>query len=450
MDELTNEKDLRSLLSQKFEEHHIEAPQQAWNAIQAEMFPNTSKKRGAWVWWIFGTLIGGLVCTVALTSSTENILLASASKSTLLLGNDSDQHIFIGVRTESKQVKISKAAKHQIAPSTENKSKSRNKKDSRNRITNPSNTQIEGTIDSTRLLAGTIQNTRNAQSLTDSSNRLAFSPLFPLQTSLLLHALMPFSADQLTQSKTPRKAIASGWYIEAFSGLGRNIRSYEGYIDNAKGKNHAVFVNRTVKMKNTNMGIYLRKELTSTIQVRTGINYGYNTFTTRFFPIRIANGDLNKEIDVSSPVGELKSGDLDLESEANPTSDSTTFLMRLSHRSSYFQLPLSLTFNSVNARGPQVYGFTGVDFIVRGSEENNLLIRRQDFARTAQIERLNKGKTAHIGVHAGFGLASSSSENTQVYTECLYSRILGPYYTGNVLTIYSQSWQLNVGLRFKL
>ncbi len=445
MDELTHEKELRSLLAQKFEEQHIEAPEQAWNAIQTELFQSNSKKIGLWTWYFLGTIvIACLLLPLIFSNHESNYSIALTSKSTLRFGKN---------LTLSKN----KSSDYETIKSNNNNTKS---------INNYKHSQLKkadliaskkGTEQTTNYPLTLISQPRNlsysgSQSI-DSVllvSRLQFHPINTFESSLLFPTILPFDASQFNNGTSNVSNQHSGWYLEVFSGLGRNVRTYEGYIEKAKQNKHAVFVSRSVKFKNTNMGVYVRKELTPSIQLRTGLNYGINTFTTRFFPIRIANAELNKEIQVSSPTGDLKSGNLELESAANQTSDSTSFLMRISHRSTYYQIPLSLTINSTNVKGPVVYGFTGLDFIFRGKEENKLLIRRQDFAKTAEIQRATKGKNAHLGLNVGFGISSTTSKKVQVYSECVYSRIFGPYYTGNVLTIYSQNWQLNAGLRFKL
>src|SRR3989338_834517 len=137
-------------------------------------------------------------------------------------------------------------------------------------------------------------------------------------------------------------------------------------------------------------------------------------------------------------------------SASSPFSDTTTFLMRIIHRSGYISIPLSIRFNTTNAIGPQVYGYTGFDFVFRGKDQNTLIVRKSQTERSFSTSKPRESSGFYPGWHLGLGIATNPVRKLQLYGEFNYSQVLGNYYTGKVISIKSNNLQLNVGLRIKL
>jgi hypothetical protein len=442
MNEIRNEKKLQSLLSEKLEEHRIEAPEQTWNTIQTELFSTSASKRRIWFWLSAGFFFLCATLLFVNVSSKPSMALISSSKLIFLIKKKHLEKtsiltplcIFIG-----------------------NESSLENSESSHSTLSIPNSKKNNLTSEFTRFPSDLIiDNSEIFQADSFQADsfqfnlRMPYQPIFPFESTLLSVQIIPFNLTKENKTIENVSTNLPSWYIEMYAGFGRNVRTYDGLLELAKLNKHSTLINRTIAFKNRNIGFNLRKDLKPYLQLRAGFNYGVNTFTSRFFPILLSNNDLNKEIQVSSPVGELKSDNLELESAANQLSDSTSFLMRISHKSTYFQIPISLSFNSINSKGPILYGFSGLDIIFHGKEQNDLLLRREKFSRSALIQRNTERNKFNLGFNFGIGIASTSSKRLQVFSECVYSRVLGPYYSGNVLTIYSHNWQINTGLRMKM
>jgi hypothetical protein len=206
-------------------------------------------------------------------------------------------------------------------------------------------------------------------------------------------------------------------------------------------------IDRTIQLKNTNFGLDYNYQFLPFASARIGISMGTNRYTTRLFPIRIANTNLNNELNISSLSGDLKSAPLELDEQASSISDTTTFLMRIIHRSSYFSVPLSVRFNTTNEKGPQAYSYAGIDLVFRGNDQNLLIVRRSQFERSYSTSNARRTRDFYSGWHFGVGLASNNSHRFQFFGEFNYARVFGNYYTGNVISIKSANIQLNGGVR---
>lgn len=268
------------------------------------------------------------------------------------------------------------------------------------------------------------------------STLLAKTIEYKTDTVRLIHPEMPFP-----------KLFFPYSFIDMYAGAGRNNRTYSGIVES---NSKAFIIDRTLRLKNSNFGFDYNYQFLPFASAGIGINMGTNRYTTRLFPVRIANTSLNDELEISSPSGELKSAPLDLADQASQFSDTTTFLMRIVHRSHYFSVPLSIRFNTTNTKGPQLYGYTGFDFLFRGKDKNTLIVRKSFTERSFSTSKPRETRGFYPGWHLGLGVSSNPKRKLQVYGEFNYSQVFGNYYTGKVISIRSNNVQLNVGLRIKL
>ncbi|HLP54944.1 MAG TPA: hypothetical protein VK151_07940 [Fluviicola sp.] len=488
MKEHNNDTELQQLLREKLEGHTVPAPDFVWPAIEQELFPRAKKRRSFFWWFIFAGLFLGTLSWFFLfpskstdfsfgtaaapvsktvqslqpipTAATEKqsqstdkstVTKSKSSGTTAMHSNEpgtntSEKHNGPFV-SSSQPGKDPTTVANKSVPGKGAKRPSPSKSPS-NPPTKPVTYTIAHSSSVTASLiaktAGyfatinTIAETRQPDSndvsamSALSSKTIAFQP----DTVKLIHPFIPLSIG------------FSGYsFIDVYLGVGRNRRTYSGIVES---NSNAFIIDRTLQLKNTHFGIDYNYQFLPFASAGIGLNMGSNRYITRLFPIRIANTDLNKELEISSPGGDLKSAPLELEDQASSISDTTTFLMRIIHRSKYLAIPLTIRFNTTNARGPQLYGFTGFDFVFRGKDQNTLIVRRSLFERSYSTSNPRGARGFYSGWHLGLGLASNPSRRLQLYGEFNYSQVFGNYYSGKVISIKSSHLQLNAGLRINL
>ncbi|MES2557033.1 MAG: hypothetical protein V4604_12835 [Bacteroidota bacterium] len=481
MKEHNDDTHLKQLLHEKLEEHTVPAPDFVWPAIEKELFPPTKKRRPFFWWFVFSGLFLGtlssfflfptnhvansLDTTTAPIIETIKPLQASAS---MRPKNESKSTTTATTIQHKQQVLSNHETKNSsLLSSNQSNQHSTNtafRKINRTRSTytgkegkTGTNLGISSIIHSTNyslptgdtLIVETPENKQTNEVVlnpeqTDSNNQLAFSLLL-LPAKTIEHTTDPI---RLIHPNVPFPSRFSPYsFIAVYAGAGRNNRNYSGIVES---NSHAFIIDRTLKLKNRNFGLDYNCQFLPFASVRIGINMGSNRYTTRLFPVRIANTNLNDELDISSPSGELRTAPLDLADQASPFSDTTTFLMRIIHRSGYISVPLSIRFNTTNAVGPQVYGYTGFDFMFRGKDQNTLIVRKSQTERSFSTSKPRESRGFYPGWHLGLGIATNPVRQLQLYGEFNYSQVFGNYYTGKVITIRSNNVQLNVGLRIKL
>lgn len=488
MIEQNNDRELQQLLREKLEEHNVPAPDFVWPAIEKELFP-PAKKRRPFFWWFIlsGVLLGTFLSYFLLSPKGTGISsgMSAIAIHTALQPADSTSSTHAKQSTFTTQLP-SNEKNPSVAPSSDNHghftgvtAKNNYSSPATNQPGIRSKTPIDNSFSDKSLT--------KTPSVQTSPNNHFVNPVatIPASASLGVGLLMgktigdfvaikpisgltqPDSANVLTMNTLSPKTLSflpdtvgrirsilplSGQFakfsfIDVYFGAGRNRRTYSGMIET---NSNAVIVDRTLQLKNTNFGIDYNYQFLPFASARIGVNTGANRYTTRLFPIRIANTDLNNELEISSPGGDLKSAPLELEDQASSISDTTTFLMRIVHRSRYFAVPLSIRFNTTNAKGPQLYGYTGFEFVFRGNDQNTLIVRKSQFERSYSTSNARGTRGFYSGWHLGVGLASSASRRVQLYSEFNYSQVFGNYYNGKVISIKSSNLQLNFGMRVHL
>ena len=480
MKEHNDDLNLRQLLHEKLEEHTVSAPDFIWPAIEQELFPPAKKRRPFFWWFVFSGLFLGLFSfsyffifpvnhidlslngTMLPISKTMQSLQSSDSTTTKNNPESTSTSIAIqrnpsglyNAETKNKPL-LSSNQPNQHARTSKVRKVNRKSTTEANRGTkiNPEATPIVDPVNYISPLVDPLivehsqsgqpkDSASNPVKPQDENNDLTFSTLlaktidFKTDTVRLTHPEMPFP-----------KLFFPYSFIDIYAGVGRNNRTYSGIVESSS---KAFIIDRTLRLRNSNFGFDYNYQFLSFASVRIGLNHGTNRYTTRLFPVRIANTALNDELEISSPSGELKSAPLDLADQASQISDTTTFLMRIVHRSQYFSVPLSIRFNTANTKGPQLYGYTGFDFLFRGKDRNTLIVRKSFTERSFSTSKPRETRGFYPGWHLGLGISSNPKRRLQVYGEFNYAQVFGNYYTGKVISIRSSNAQLNVGLRINL
>ena len=472
---------LQHLLNEKLEEHQVTAPDFIWPAIEKELFPPAKRRRPFFWWFVFSGLFLGILSyfllfpfhSIRFSSELVKLPIITTNKplqskvSTPFNQQQSNAHTTNEKNSQS------------IASTVETKKRSRlNSQEPKDHSTNTAikknnqNNQNKSTTNKhgkntmimmdakfigrptaylqsivNRLIAETTKSRQANDSILASTSHNAANDnleLLLLQAKKIEHTTdsirVIYSKPQLPKAFVPYSFIA------LYAGAGRNNRTYSGILGS---NSNTYIIDRKLQLRNTNFGLDYNYQFAPFASVRIGINKGTNRYTTRLFPIRIANTALNDELEISSPSGELKSAPLDLADQASQISDSTVFLMRIIHRSQYISIPLSVRFNTINAKGPQLYGYTGFDFVFRGKDQNTLIVKKSQIERSFSTSNVRDARGFYPGWHLGLGIASNPIRRLQVYGEFNYSQIFGNYYTGKVISIRSNNMQLNAGLRIR-
>lgn len=492
MKEHTNDSELQRLLREKLEEHTVPAPDFAWPAIEKELFPPAKKRRPFFWWFVFTGLFLGTLTLFFLFQSTDtgisSGMSAIAFPTTLpslqpsanptqtpsgqqLLAkepaNSNDNNSSVATTSNNYASEAQGSSKYKRSFQVTDQSVAYTKTHKSNSATNQQSTKQS--ISQKQLSSNTLHTALSAPAHAWLATHLLVyrSTRSITQLQTIAHKLQPDTSQVLPASDLWPKTIAfqpdpilpippllppskhfDGYsFIDVYAGAGRNRRTYSGIV---ASNSNAFIIDRTIPLKNTNFGIDYNYQFLPFASARIGVNMGSNRYVTRLFPIRIANTDLNNELDISSPSGDLRSAPLELDDQASSISDTTTFLMRIVHRSRYFSVPLSILFNTTNEKGPQLYGCTGFDFVFRGNDQNTLIVRRSQFERSYSTSNPRGARGFYSGWHLGVGLASNNSRRFQFYGEFNYAQVFGNYYSGKVISIRSSNLQLNAGLRINL
>lgn len=480
MKEHNDDPKLRQLLHEKLEEHTVPAPDFVWPAIEQELFPPAKKRRPFFWWFVFSGLFLGLLSLSYLFLFPANQFDLALNGITTPIGR-SVQPIQSGVSTTTttklESTATTTTGQHQqsVLANTENKNNpllTSTQSHQHARISTGSSVGEKNTAETNQgkktipetnpivnpvdyftpiidpLIAEQSQNSQPKDTVSapdkrqDGDNDLTWSTLlaktitFSTDSVRSIHPELPFP-----------KLFFPYAFIDVYAGVGRNNRTYSGIVESSS---KAFIIDRTLHLRNRNFGVDYNYQFSPFASVRIGLNMGTNRYTTRLFPIRIANTSLNDELEISSPSGELKSAPLDLADQASPISDTTTFLMRIVHRSHYFSVPLSIRFNTANTKGPQLYGYTGFDFMFRGKDQNTLIVRKSFTERSFSTSKPREARGFYPGWHLGLGVSSNPKRKLQLYGEFNYAQVFGNYYTGKIISIRSNNAQLNVGLRINL
>jgi len=469
---------LQHLLNEKLEEHQVTAPDFIWPAIEKELFPPTKRRRPFFWWFVFSGLFLGTLSYFLLVPFHPIGFSSDLVKLPIITTNKPLQSkVSTPFNEQESNAKSTTIKNGQLIASTvETKKCSRlNSQKPKDPSTNPTIKKINQNKSTTtkhgkstmtmihtnfmsypteylqsivqRLIAETTKSRQPNDSILASTSHMDANDnleLLLLQAKKIEHTT---DSIRVIHSKAqPPKSFVPYSFIALYAGAGRNNRTYSGIIGSTS---NTYIIDRKLQLRNTNFGLDYNYQFAPFASVRIGINKGTNRYTTRIFPIRIANTSLNDELEISSPSGELKSAPLDLADQASQFSDSTVFLMRIIHRSQYISIPLSVRFNTINAKGPQLYGYTGFDFVFRGKDQNTLIVKKSQIERSFSTSNVRDARGFYPGWHLGLGIASNPIRQLQVYGEFNYSQIFGNYYTGKVISIRSNNVQLNVGLRIR-
>jgi|GEM_PF-5096121 len=231
-------------------------------------------------------------------------------------------------------------------------------------------------------------------------------------------------------------------YYQFHASVGREIRTF-----NVSNPNNQSLLDKSVALKHHGIGFNYQYQFHPNWAVHTGV-YAYRTgFITRQFPISIANQNLDGELVFDTPEGEFKSEPLELSSYANVQQDTTVFLGRIIHRSSFVSLPLAIRYNTNRSSGLNFYTQAGVQFNLRASERNTLVIKKSAFERNFASGRSGRQRKIAPSAMLAVGLQTQSIGRVQYFTELSYARVLGEYYKGPRVSIQSQFVTVGAGLR---
>lgn len=479
---------LKHLLQDKLEEHTVVAPDFVWPAIEKELFPPANNRRPFFWWFVFSGIILGVLSfyflyprneinfnynspeiavkeNTTFLNSTPTKIVKSELESSKTLDGKSNKNVSNYQKNENDSYVTpekgnGKTAIIQSSYASNTNQKNRIKKTQKQKYLEQASTPLstEGFKDEKDIhkeqtinLGNTATNNNNGEEQKNEIIQLnSRDELSSLEISLLVAKSVEHTAStiplQTTNLRFPRRFVPYS-FLDFYAGPGRNYREYTGLIETTK---KALLIDRTLQFKNKNIGLDYNMQFCRFASFRIGLNMGTNRYTTRLFPVRIANVSLNDELEISSPSGDLKSAPLELEDQASPFFDTTTFLMRIIHRSSYFTVPLSIRFNTPNVRGPQAYIYSGIDLNFRGTDKNTLVVRKSQIERIFTTSKPSNAQTLYPGWHLGLGLATNPIRRLQIFGEFHYSTLFSDYYKGKIVSIQSSNYQINLGLRFKL
>jgi hypothetical protein len=224
--------------------------------------------------------------------------------------------------------------------------------------------------------------------------------------------------------------------------LGREIRDF----DIVQGP-RANLVDPTLVMRHRGVSFDYQYQFSRHVSFLAGVFLHRTRFTSRLFPIRIANENLDDELTFNAPTGELKSQPLNSSDLASTFSDTTVLLARLHNRSSYVSLPLAIRLTSSTIGRLQFYGDIGIQLNYKFHDKNTLIIRKNAFERSFESQRVSIRRWINPSFQTGIGILWGQANRVQFFTELNYNRYLGELYSSPTMSIIGQNFGLNIGMR---
>lgn len=261
-------------------------------------------------------------------------------------------------------------------------------------------------------------------------------------------ANLPDSSKVVPSVLTPPLVTESSFKrfrFDIYAGIGRSPRQNTVLAD----ENILILTDSKVQLKNRLMGFNVRYQITPHFGVRSGVGVGINRYRSRFFPVSIPNDQLNQNVEIATADGVLRL--VGLESNALPSNnaDTSTFVMRVVHRSTHLFVPVSIYFNTtMKPKKVYFYGATGVDFATRIRERNAVIVRSSGNDRDVSLERLKRGISILTNWHVNAGLAFPFENKVELFTELNYSLNISNDLKSNYLKTNFSYFQVILGLRF--
>lgn len=251
--------------------------------------------------------------------------------------------------------------------------------------------------------------------------------------------------DDIELPSPPKSKNENKWEYDVFLGFGKNSRRNT----NLGTSNSIVLSDKILRYKNRTIGMNFRYQMYPHIGFRTGFAFGSNRFTTRLFPVSIANDKLNQNLEIGTSDGVMRTSGLSSNGiNANGT-DTSTYLMRVIHRSGYLSVPVSVYFNTTKKpKQPYLYASTGFDFTLRGRERNLLVVRSESLDRNISLSRNRKQSGLATNWHANLGVAFPITQRTSFFTEINYAYNLSNGLKNNYIKTRYSYFQWVLGLRF--
>ncbi|MFA7274703.1 MAG: hypothetical protein WC044_12615 [Crocinitomicaceae bacterium] len=289
-------------------------------------------------------------------------------------------------------------------------------------------------------------NTNTESTVNPVSNVLAFSDSIKNPT-------LPPNADSSavnTEKYTNTLPLITDYSLKRFRfdyyvGLGRSPRANKILTNDAA----LILTDNIVRLKNRMIGMNIRYQMTPHIGVRSGVVFGVNRYRTRLFPVAIANDQLNQNVEIATADGLMRATGLESNALSSNNVDTSTYLMRVFHRSSYLSVPVSLYFNStMKPKKMYFYGMSGFDFSIKGRERSLLIVRSDVNERSIALERLNNKKHVATNWHASVGLSYPFSNTFEIFGEFNYALNISNRLKNNYLNTKYSYFQLMFGIRF--
>ncbi len=461
--------ELRDFFQRRLEDESVQPPEAAWEQIRTSL-PKRRRKKLAAVFFlsmlaiITGVLTGWFayqrnatkqVVSQAqkaapkfITTEPESSKAASASSSST--GINSQQPETIGHKkvtqwqASDKHVQyFNKSKVHFPANATakEQSSTSIGSRDEPERIIANGN-QDQQEIH-TRGTTPQSANIADANFIEDqANNRIPYKNVSPPETS---HTLL--LVDQHFQDSKKAAKTVTPWSVEIMGGFGKNTRSISGTFDgnSLAGKELS---DRKVKLKNRLAGIQGGYTFNRYLTLQLGILYGRNSVQSRWFNKLLKDQPDNESYEFSTMEGSLKIASTDL----NPyfqNNDSIYVRMRISNRSSYISIPLSLKLSL--PAGPIIpYLRAGLSLDLKTSDHTSLQVRNgYGKTKTANFKIFEQQTISTVNVMTAAGLSSNTKWGLNLFGEINYSHGISPYYSKNNFEISSSFVQYKLGLSYR-
>lgn len=439
-----NDADLRALFQSKFEIEKQLVPAQSWAPIEKKLFRN--KRFRFYYFGLSGLIIVSTFIGILLNNKKERNP-NNTKESTLIFQQKNSEN--------NTNLHITKKQAIQVPASLNNIQQQSLMVES---VTQLEQNKSDGTIQTKKLTIA--HETLSAEILTSKASNKVENELITINTIqnelennpllyLKLTPLMQIAGTPVSILSTPKpheKIIKKQiYYMGLTIGGGIRIQEINGNF-NSNHPNTKDLVDRTIPMRNKQIGVDFGYQLTKNIAIETGIMLNRYTFESNWFSKEIEDKTDNDSYEFSTNDGNLKIAATELNDYFQTTSF-TLLNVKVNHTSSSLLLPVIVRYDfSMNKIHPYIKLGVALDRIYNNI--STLDIEKNGIARTLTFkgnEIIRKNTfNAMLAVGGSYMLSPSWRFNAELN----YYRTFTKVVETSKMSINSSNLQLKFGFNY--
>lgn len=437
-----NDADLRALFQSKFENVEQVAPEQAWPALEKKLF-----QKNRFRFYLFSTtgliLLSTFIGMNWQNTNKNSVNTNAAKKSIIHSENTKYTHQNQLKKTPSKN-------KLNTSDETENQQRTTINKLMINR-------KIEKTIQSDKTIVNSGMNPGSNQfvytsidsnlPIKDISNKqeVETSSLLYLKTFPLMQITCSPAYSEQAQRKVLNTKKKQLYYAGVIIGAGIRLQEINGNF-NSNHPNTKDLVDRTIPMRNKQIGIETGYQFNQHFALETGITFNRYTFESNWFKKEIEDKTDSESYEFSTNDGNLKIAAVEL-NDYFQTTNYTLLNVKVNHTSSSWLIPLTIRYDfSANRFHPffklgvsleRIFSNTSILEVEKDGDARNFTFKGNEIIRKNTF-------STQIGIGGAYVINSSWRFNAELNYYRAFTKIVET----SKMSINTNNLQLKIGFHY--